>query len=267
MIDIGGAVVSKRERVIDHCLEYSRRYANRTDTTPELLTAFTAPTPSSRNANLWLNGADLSSTPVWVYTLGQYSQGTRGCLITPQHHMQVAHNALQVGDTLGFLGTDDELYIATIASTADVGTDLRVNKFEEPLPAAVVPAKILPTGDPYFTAGDFVKGVRAIWVDRALYVRPRRWIGYTGNYIITHHENMEPVDSSIVRLNSETTPSGTTGTVTYLIINNQTVLLGCNVYSGLIGIHNQRPAFDAAMVTLGSNGYSVSIVDLSGFLT
>jgi hypothetical protein len=272
MINIGGPVVAKRERVINHCLAYSRRYAQREGGVVDTLTAFTAPTPSARETDVWMNACDFSSSPVWVYTLSNYSLAGRGCLVTPIHLVQAAHNGLAVSDGIGFLGNTGTAYSRTVSAYVDIAPDMRVIKLNEALPADVVPAKILPTPDTHFTTADFTAGIRSVYIGKYADLVPRRWVGYgpnannlVGDYVMTAAETFDGGDPLLTPFARAVEP-GDSGSANYIIINNQAVLIGTNYGNGLTSPHRQRTEFDAAITTLGSNGYSVSVVDLSGFV-
>jgi hypothetical protein len=279
MIDIGGPIVAKRERVIQHCLNYSRQYAHRESGVADTLTAFTAPTPSPRNSNVWMNSVDFSSSPVWVYTLGVYTFAGRGCLVTPLHLVQAAHNGLEIGDGIGFLGNTGTAYSRTVDDFEDISPDMRVIKLNAALPSDVVPAKILPTPDTHFTSADFTAGIRSVMIGKFADLIARRWVGYgpggdnlVGTYVMTLGETYANKDADIEKYSRDPLSpyneleSGDSGSANYIIINNQAVLIGTNFGNGLTSPHRQRAEFDAAITSLGSGGYSVSVVDLSGFV-
>jgi hypothetical protein len=154
-------------------------------------------------------------------------------------------------------------YTRTVSNTESFEPDLCVVLLDSALPSDIVPAKILPNPDTHFTSGDFTAGIRSVMIGKFNDLIPRRWIGYSGDYISTATET---ADTDIAQF-SRSLQSGDSGSANYLIINNQAVLLGTNYSHLLTGPHHQRTEFDAAISALGAFGHSVSVVDLSGFVT
>lgn len=269
-----GTVTERRVRVRHDCYFYSRDAARVPGGETATLTGFTAPTPQPRNPDVWMPDVDFSSCPVWVRKSGNYTNDGRGCLVTPRHVVMAEHNTTGNGDEFGFLSMAGAFYSRSQVGAAQIiQPDMSVVLLNADLPSDIVPAKLLPTSpSPYFSADDFAKGIRSVMIGKFNDLIPRRWVGYSGDFVMTLSEwAIDGGDPDIFQFSRMPSPfvelqGGDSGSANYLIINGEAVLLGTNFGDGLTSPHHQRTAFDAAMSALGTFGHSVSVVDLSGFM-
>lgn len=259
------STVAPAVRLAAHVNPYIAALAAVVGKTKPFLSGFTAPSPSSANANCWITNVDFTAMPVWCNTAGGYTAAGRGCLITPIHHIQASHNGMAVGESFGFRGGDGTVYTRTVASRdRTIGYDIQINRLDSALPSAITPARMFAVGDvaTYISSGDFSTGINSIAIDAELKIVSKKWVGADAdaNYLsITNATAANIVDFT------ETMIPGDSGSPNFIIVSGLPVLLTTNYQSEKSpAYHVHRAAIDAAIVSLGGSG-TVTSVDLSGF--
>lgn len=271
---IGAGIVTSQTkasgRVINHC----RTVLERKSSVPNRVTDFQLggfdgffDLPNPKHPKLWLSDVDTSCVGVYCYTApSSYGTSGRGAAITLRHHVQAAHAKRDIGDTIYFQTQAGDIVSRTIADQEDISPDLTVNLLSSDLPNTIKPAKVLPSGDAYFTNQDFTTGIPCVVIDRNLVVSVFRWTGYsTVNHIaiapLSNGDELADVDDAAL-------DNGDSGSPVFLLINGEVVLLGTPKNpTQLSGPHNIRVAVDAAIDSMGRFGHTLSEVDLSGFST
>lgn len=227
--------------------------------------------PYTRNANTWLPGVDWSSMPVRIDYNGSVSKLARGCLVTPRHLLAVNHAGVAPGNTVYFLGTDDQLYSRTVtAVNASLSAeDLRVALLSSDLPSVVTPAKLLPANvENWIDTADHDDlentGFSIVMIDQDLNIVSKRWTGYNPaslNQATYPNETIAPMSAY-----TESIVGNDSASPVYIIINGVPVII-----SLVSSIAQSGPAFnklriglDAAVVALGG-GHALQSVDLMGF--
>jgi hypothetical protein len=255
-------------RVINHC----RKVLERRASVPNRVKSFQlnglagfSSLPNPKHPLLWLSDVDTSCVGVYCFTPpSNTSTPGRGALITPRHHIQAAHAKRDMGDTIYFQSQDGSIVSRTIANQEDLLPDLTLNLLSSDLPNSIKPAKVLPSGDAYFTSQDFTTGVPCVVIDRNLVVSVFRWAGYwPSDYIkISPLANGDTLES----LADVSLDDGDSGAPVFLVINGEVVLLGTpRSPTQLSGPHNIRAAVEGAIDLMGRFGHSLQEIDLSGF--
>lgn len=271
---IGSGIVTAQTkasgRVINHCRTVLERKAS----VPNRVTDFQLngfngffSLPNPKHPKLWFRDVDTTCVGVYCYTApSNYSTPGRGAVVTPRHHIQATHNKRAVGDTIYFQTQDGSIVSRAISAQSSVSPDLELNLLSSDLPNTIKPAKVLPSGDSYFTNQDFTTGIPCVVIDRNLVVSVFRWTGYGAtNYIsisaLSNGDALADVDDASL-------DNGDSGSPVLLLINGDLVLLGTpRTTTTLSGPHNIRVAVDAAIDSVGRHGHTLSEVDLSGFST
>jgi len=215
-----------------------------------------------RAAGCW--GADIDLTPYAAHDSSMAGTAWGGhTLITPRHVIGANHYFGSGSQTLHFVKADGTCVVRTITSIATItGTDINIGKLDSDVPAGIGFARVLP----------------AAWAAKLPTLTTRNVPAAR----IT--QNMQIIVTDLWRLSvmagcEPATPartdfyraaySGDSGTPSFLVINDQMVLLCC-LYSGGGGsgpfVTNYRTEINAALTSLGG-GYQLTDADLSGFTT
>lgn len=210
----------------------------------------------ARNQSLWAD-ADLSCIPV----------ASSGVLVTPDILIHAAHNPSS--GTIYFVDASNQTHARQIGAGVGItDTDLFISRLSAPLPASVIPAKVLPLSA---YVGPSVKLTTASLVarrllaaftrqSRTLHIATAIWI--QPNSDVVRAAGFESWYAPIV--------GGDSGYPCLLIIDGQAVALCCwyqsdgSLYSYGPSISSYIPQINAAIASLGSST-SLNEIDLSAY--
>ncbi len=226
--------------------------------------------PAQWSASCWLAGVDLSCIP--------YSRN--GCLISPRHLYLAAHLGYSVGDTVTFLGSDNQVVTRTVTARQTGVQDIAVALLDSDVPANVSFAKVLPP-----TYASYLRlsgpnlaytGVPAVLLDsdrQALVGELRNLesdLGYPAQHTAIHaHLQRSHLDAKRQEF-YESLIVGDSGKATFLLINGEPVLLTCwwksDLYWNSYGpaVCTNYDTVNTLMSNLGG-GYQLTAVSLATF--
>lgn len=234
---------------------------------------FTDTTWLTRNTNVWCNDIDLTAISPWN---SNATNRKAGVAVTPRHIIWAAHYSIPNGTTVRFITTDNQVVERTIISQkrhpdyAPYYPDLVIGTLSSDLPGTITPVKVLPANfsSNYATVyGDMV-GIPALCLDqeeKAL-VTPLRQMTDTMATFGPDEYNTGFYESKI---------SGDSGNPSFLIIDNELVLITVWTYGGTgsgTNISKHITKINQMIVdsdTLGgvSTGYTLTPKDLSSFIS
>jgi len=239
-----------------------------------------------RNPNNWAKDWNLSATSVDSSQMygGIYTRAP-GTLISPRHVVMAHHAGPPVGTVYKFVDMNNNVISRTLVDakqiiTSDMATDIEIGILDSDVPASFGFAKVLPSdwlnyipriqGAPYLGSADNVR-IPLLSSDQTLRALVRDfWFGISE----TRMNNVTAEESNVARYAlTDRVISGDSGFPSFLIVNNELVLLFLYQYGGL-GANGGGPAIsyykteiNTAMANLqgGSNPYQLTVVDLSGY--
>ena len=236
-----------------------------------------------RDTNCWASGIDLTCASPWnnykqTNSLGEVFNDAgnfcAGNLITPQHFLLATHfptAGVKPGNVFRWIDATNGVHDGVAADLRNLGSDLTVVRLEEPLPAAIVPAKVLKSTDKgCFRGADGAlnsPGYSLVYLDqveRAWFAKSassfddptRAWSD--GFYILGNtnwpHSQVHAV-------------GGDSGNGIYAAIGTNTVLCGLFFFdSGGYSIAAKTADIEAALVEMGESVHTnLSYVDLSAW--
>jgi hypothetical protein len=234
-----------------------------------------------RNPTCWMNGLDLSGLPIWSEGSGNNGMKRGGVLVTPRHILCAKHYDYSTGvdKTIGFLGSDNvyyERYFTEKVQSANEA-DWTIMGLDSALPAAVKVVPVLPQNwrtklacIPFSPENLNQEITIPVWfTDQWKKMCAFNFI-YTENFsanallpLVTY--GMKESDSRYSWLNYPQT--GTSGSPSGLIINNELVALTC--FQGANGgpLYSDQPLADAINTQLAgmAGGYQLTLANLSAF--
>ena len=224
------------------------------------------------NPGCWASDIDLSCESPWNDEAKNRKSGT---LVSPIHMLLANHHKPpEPGTNFWFRAPDGTVYVRSIqakrriVSTPD--TDLVVALLDEPLPPAIVPAKILPENFREHLGSGL--GLPAVSLDQE------------GKILVSEIVDLETDEDAEDELPSlaasrapleptraafyETLVAGDSSNPKFLLLGEQPVLLSIHWFDNHAGASIRRYAdlIDAAMTNLSPNlGYRLETVDLDRF--
>ena len=228
-------------------------------------------TPSyTRNSNLWCNQGtpiDLTCISPWNSRDANKRAGT---LITSRHVLNAAHYPLYNGDTIRFIASDNTIHTRTITGSVNHPSysphypDLRLYTLDSDLPAAISPCKMMPSNNGSYLVNNTDNRPAALLLDQEEKVLIGDWKGGGGYYY--------PVDTDRL-IFSEVIISGDSGNPSFLIVNDELVLVTCWTGGGagsgtpvadfIDDINTMIITSDAQ--SAANTGYTVTEADFSAF--
>ena len=224
------------------------------------------------NPGCWAVDVDLSCESPWNDEAKNRKSGT---LVSPIHMLLANHHKPpEPGTNFWFRAPDGTVYVRSIqakrriVSTPD--TDLVVALLDEPLPSAIVPAKILPENfREHLSSG---LGLPAVSLDQEGKILVSEIVDLETDE--DAEEELPSLAASRVPLDPtraafyETLVAGDSSNPKFLLLGEQPVLLSIHWFDNHAGASIRRYAdlIDAAMTNLGPNlGYRLETVDLDRF--
>jgi hypothetical protein len=215
-----------------------------------------------RNANCWAADLDLTCISPW----NSYSSYLRaGTLISPRHIIYANHFSIPNGTTIRFVDSENYVVTRTLISSLRVGaTDLRVGVLDVDVTECTF-AKILP-GDDW---ADYIPNngykIPALVLDQEEKALVDEVMYITG---INNATGFKIPADATRKLFYESIIGGDSGNPSFLIINNQLVILTVWHY-GLAGsgdsIVYNKSGIESAMTSLGGGYTTLTEIDLSSF--
>lgn len=223
-----------------------------------------------RSTSCWAADIDLTCLSPWNNRAGSQRAGTA---ITPRHIINAAHFELQVGDTVRFVTTGNQVVNRTITGKArhpdyqPYFPDLTVYTLDSALPETITPCAVLPA--------DWSDYLKQVSKGRP----PALCLDQEEKALVTDVSVMDswiqfrvPSDSQRLAF-YETKIGGDSGNPAFLIINGEPVLLTVWTNGGAGGgtfIPPQISALNAMIATADaqagvSTGLEVTTIDLSTF--
>ncbi len=224
------------------------------------------------NPDCWASDIDLSCESPWNDEAKNRKSGT---LVSPIHMLLANHHKPpEPGTNFWFRAPDGTVYVRSIqakrriVSTPD--TDLVVALLDEPLPSAIVPAKILPENfREHLSSG---LGLPAVSLDQEGKILVSEIVDLETDE--DAEEELPSLAASRAPLNPtratfyETLVAGDSSNPKFLLLGDQPVLLSIHWFDNHAGASIRRYAdlVDAAMTNLSPNlGYRLETVDLDRF--
>lgn len=243
-----------------------------------LYSTWSPPSSFTRNSNAWCASIDMSCIPSW----NSYCN-VQGVLITPRHIMFAMHYGMPVGTTFKFTSMSNTTYTRTVSSVQQAYGDLGVAKLDSDLPSDIKPAKVLPstwnsklalpTTDSEAAANpDFMPVIN---INQDLYALIAE--------VATVYLPTDTTNPSVAGWIGNNMPSGTraqwgmqlrggdSGNPSFFVVNGELALSTVWTAAGQGGgtgqfVSGRITEVNTALTSLGG-GYSLTIIDLSGFTT
>ena len=225
----------------------------------------------TRNTQCWAHGLDLTCFSPWNSLGGPQRAGT---LISPRHIICAEHYPLAVGTTIRFVRLDNTVVTKTITAIGDIyNTDIQIALLDSDVGPGISFAQILPENWYNYLPSlysnqslninrDFA--LPALCLDqeeKALRLDLARISSSLRS--TTYYKSLKLTDSAFY----EDIIGGDSGSPSFLIINNQLVVLTVWTSSSLGTFITQRKnAINTMMSQLGG-GYQLTEIDLSSFLS
>jgi len=253
--------------------------------------------PATRNTSAWFDGLDFSCASHANDHYASYPEYVGGVAITPLHVLHDGHWLLAVGDEIAFVTADgnDTVVKRTIVAVTqhpdftDYYPDLAIATLDSELPATIAPAVILPddwrdwfpalpkmTEELGRRALTDLDGTRLYRLPHIAFDQQER--GHVGEVMFvgqmpnkelwTHFIATRLPDTGTVRRDFyESATAGDCGSPSFLILNDQPVLLNCvsGGYSGSGTSVVDYATWINGVVAL-SGAYALQRVDLSGYV-
>lgn len=223
------------------------------------------PTSFPRNPNCWANGIDLSCASPWNTDRGSLLAGT---LVSPRHVAFCYHSSFYPanGKSITFVSPSSVAYTRTVLNSSRVGdSDIQIVVLDSDVPADITFAKVLPANYESYLAGlNWRSPIPVMCLNQterasisALHIL---FPTFGNDYPLSYQSYY----GSLVLFDS--------GNPCFLVINNQPVLVGMFTSGGSGGgdfITRYASQVNATIASLGNNpnGYQLTSVDLSGFLS
>jgi hypothetical protein len=238
----------------------------------------------TRNPDLWAAGIDLTAIPVInTQTYQQYD----GIAVSPQHVLSCVHaeagGVFANGTVFGFVANDNTLITRKVVGSMAVAPivagdyeDILITALDTPLPASIKFAKVGPPNLQRYLPST-ITGTNTVippvdypalssMQDKTLVIHSLLGISqlYMGEYSVSGNAN-PPFNPAYVPW-YQAVRSGDSGAAVFLPVNGNLLLL-YTIFSGYGPDVSQYVShINAAMATLlPSAGYSLSVMDLSGF--
>lgn len=205
-----------------------------------------------RNPTCWLAAYDWTGVTV-AQSNSRYYHHTA---ITPVHVASATHVGLNVGAVLHWLDSDNTIITRSVTGIVSIGLDLRIAKLNAPLPSTVIIYKIVPT-----TFRNYLFTVDHIPIVIFDQDEDANQENYTNDHPTAEWMYFEPASDL-----STTIRPGDSSSPLFIIISGEPILMG-SVSSSIAStrLHAYNAEIEAAIVSLGSGGYSVQYPDLSSF--
>ena len=232
-------------------------------------------TPSyTRNTNLWCSQGtpiDLTCISPWNSNASNRKAGT---LITPRHAIFVYHSHYYpyLGETWRFVAQDGTVHDRTVTGVAihpelsGIYPDIVVCTFSSDLPAAITPCKMMPADHADYLVNNRDNRPAALGLDQEEKALIIDWRGGGGFLTPTDADRAIFHESKI---------SGDSGNPSFLIVNDELVLVTCWTYGGagsgtpvadfIDDINTMIVTSDAQ--SAANTGYTVTEADFSAFPT
>tara|TARA_R110000765_G_scaffold168032_1_gene273107 strand:+ start:89 stop:1279 length:1191 start_codon:yes stop_codon:yes gene_type:complete len=269
---VGAAVGSLAEHISAHVDDRIDNTMTMT-TNGKVFTTQDHSTPSyTRNPNLWCSQGtpiDLTCISPWNSRAANKRAGT---LVTPRHVLNAAHYPLYNGDTIRFIAADNTIHTRTITGSVNHPSyspyypDLRLYTLDSDLPAAISPCKMMPSNNGSYLVNNTDNRPAALLLDQEEKALIGDWRGGGGYYYPTDADRL---------IFSEQVISGDSGNPSFLIVNDELVLVTVWTYGGA-GSGTPVADFIADINTMiatadtqagVSTGYTVTEADFSAFPT
>lgn len=227
-----------------------------------------------RNSSCWAYDLRQQMTCIspWNSTGGATRAGT---LITPRHIIFAAHYELSVGATVRFVAADNTVITRTMVgrlrhpSYSPYYPDLTIGVLDSDVPASIDNCLVLPSNyGNYFPTGP--KNVAALCLDQQEKALVTDLYNFSSTFVSFAIPNLP--DEKILY---ESKVVGDSGNPAFLIINDQLVLItvwtsggagsGTFITPQISNINQMIVDLDAS-VGNGGTGYTLTTVDLSGFI-
>jgi hypothetical protein len=224
------------------------------------------------NPACWASDVDLSCESPWNDEAKNRKSGT---LVSPVHMLLANHHKPpDPGTNFWFRAPDGTVYVRSIqakrriVSTPD--TDLVVALLDEPLPPAIVPAKILPENFREHLGSGL--GLPAVSLDQEGKILVSEIVDLATDELPEHGlpsfaTSRVPLDPTRAKF-YETLVAGDSSNPKFLLLEDQPILLSIHWYENHAGSSIRRYAdlVDAAMTNLSPDlGYRLETVDLDRF--
>ena len=232
-------------------------------------------TPSYvRNPNLWCSQGtpiDLTCISPWNSNASNRKAGT---LITPRHAIFVVHSHYYpyLGETWRFVAQDGTVHDRTVTGVEThpdydpYYPDLAVCTFDSDLPVTISPCKMMPADNGSYLVNNTDNRPAALLLDQEEKALIGDWRGGGGYYYPTDADRL---------IFSEAVISGDSGNPSFLIVNDELVLVTCWTYGGsgsgtpvalfIDDINTMIVTSDAQ--SAANTGYTVTEADFSAFPT
>jgi hypothetical protein len=216
-----------------------------------------------RNPQCWAADLDLTCISPWNSTGGNTRAGT---LISPRHVLFASHFRPAVGATIRFVTADNATVTRTITaivthSSQDFYTDIDIGVLDADVPSTISFAKVMPQNWPtYFPSiAASAATIPAIVLDQEEKALVADWSsnGQWASFVFPTNAQRQVFSERII--------AGDSGNPSFVIINNQLVVLTTwttpNAGTNLVPHKN---AINTIMANLGG-GYQLTEVDMSAF--
>jgi hypothetical protein len=265
---VAGTVRLNVEKAIDD------RIASKSATTAKSI--FTTQNHGSdiyvRNTDCWAYDLDLTCISPWN---SMASNQRAGVLITPRHILFAAHYEINANSTIRFVRTDNTSVTRTMTRKrthpqySPYYPDITIGLLDSDVPSGINFCRILPNNwETYLPTG--IKNIPCLLLDQE-----EKALIADGNLLTSTYTNYQyPTNSKRLEF-SENVIGGDSGNPSFLIINNQLVLLTVFTYGGPgqgTSITPQRTIINQMIRDIDTEagintGYSLTDIDLSSFVS
>lgn len=231
------------------------------------------PTSATRSTTCW--GKDYNLTCISPGNSNAYNQN---CVaLTDDIVVYTGHYAISHGSTIYFVGSDNTVYSRTL-STSDLfapgglSTDIRLGKLSSALPAAITPAKVLPsTWQTYLpsvpvTTTNLGPTLPVVYYDKEskLLVREMYYYQPAGSNYTAKNTGRQPTTAPRSNFYEDAISGDSNGSL-FFVINGSLVWLG--VVADITPAPQTYITELNSLITALGSSTSLSTVDLSGFNT
>jgi len=213
-----------------------------------------------RNTLCWANSADLTCISPWNNNTGTEKSGT---LISPQHIIFANHFTYPNGTILRFVDNTNNVVNATLSTQAQVGsTDIQIGLLTTPILSTISYAKILPkTIANYLPSLSYNYTIPTLSTNqfKQAIVDDLAQLTMAAQFKVPQNSTRKSFYTNII--------SGDSGSPSFLIINNQLVLITCwTLASEGPSLIDNYDSINATMSALGG-GYQLTDISLNSFNT